>query len=130
MSPEAARNEPVKDYAPGSPERSEIKAQLARMLAERIELPLVIGGENVRTGMLEPAIVPHDHAHVLADAHLAADKQIEEAIVAAQRAWPAWSRTPWPERAAIFLRAADLLAGPRRNVLNAATMLGDRKSVV
>jgi 1-pyrroline-5-carboxylate dehydrogenase len=127
--PEAARNEPVKDYAPGSPERREIKAQLARMLTERIELPLVIGGANVHTGMLEPAIVPHDHAHVLADAHLAGSKQIDAAIVAAQRAWPAWSRTPWPERAAIFLRAADLLSGPRRNVLNAATMLGQSKTV-
>ena len=68
---EAARNEPVKDYAPGSSERTEIKAQLAQMLGERIELPLVIGGEHVRTGLLEPAIVPHDHAHVLAHAHLA-----------------------------------------------------------
>jgi 1-pyrroline-5-carboxylate dehydrogenase len=126
---EAACNEPVKDYAPGSSERTEIKAQLAQMLTERIELPLVIGGENVRTGLLEPAIVPHDHAHVLADAHLAGQKQIEDAIVAAQRAWPAWSRTPWPERAAIFLRAADLLSGSRRNVLNAATMLGQSKTV-
>ncbi len=127
--PEAARNEPLKDYAPGSSERAEIKAQLARMVTERIELPLVIGGENVRTGMLEPAIVPHDHAHVLADAHLADGKQIEDAIAAAQRAWPAWSRTPWPERAAIFLRAADLLSGSRRYVLNAATMLGQSKTV-
>jgi hypothetical protein len=67
----AACNEPVKDYAPGSSERAEIKAQLAQMLTERIDLPLVIGGEHVRTGLLEPAIVPHDHAHVLADAHLA-----------------------------------------------------------
>lgn len=125
----AACNEPVKDYAPGSTERAEIKAQLAQMLTERIELPLVIGGENVRTGLLEPAIAPHDHAHVLADAHLAGQKQIEDAIVAAQRAWPAWSRTPWPERAAIFLKAADLLSGSRRYVLNAATMLGQSKTV-
>jgi len=108
---QAACNEPVKDYAPGSTERTQIKAQLAQMLTERIELPLVIGGEHVRTGLLEPAIVPHDHAHVLADAHLAGRKHIEDAIVAAQRAWPAWSRTPWRERAAIFLRAADLLSG-------------------
>ena len=127
--PVAARNEPLKDYAPGSSERAEIKSQLARMLTERIELPLVIGGENVRTGMLEPAIVPHDHAHVLADAHLADGEQIEDAIAAAQRAWPAWSRTPWPERAAIFLRAADLLSGSQRYVLNAATMLGQSKTV-
>jgi 1-pyrroline-5-carboxylate dehydrogenase len=111
---QAACNEPVKDYAPGSTERAEIKAQLVQMLTERIELPLVIGGEHVRTGLLGPAIVPHDYAHVLADAHLAGRKHIEDAIVAAQRAWPAWSRTPWPERAAIFLKAADLLSGPRR----------------
>jgi acyl-CoA reductase-like NAD-dependent aldehyde dehydrogenase len=122
----AACNEPVKDYAPGSSERTEIKTQLAQMLTERIELPLVIGGEHVRTGLLEPAIVPHDHAHVLADAHLAGRKHIEDAIAAAQRAWHAWSRTPWPERAAIFLKAADLLSGSRRKVLNAATMLVER----
>jgi 1-pyrroline-5-carboxylate dehydrogenase len=126
---EPARNEPVKDYAPGSSERVQIKAQLAKMSADRIELPLVIGGEEVRTGVLETAIVPHDHAHVLADAHLAGRQHVENAILAAQRASPSWSRTPWQERAAIFLRAADLLSGSQRYVLNAATMLGQSKTV-
>ena len=126
---EPARNEPVKDYAPGSSERAEVKAQLAKMLADRIELPLVIGGENIRSGVLEAAIAPHDHAHVLAHAHIASRHHVEDAIAAAQRAWPAWSRTPWQERAAVFLKAADLLSGPQRSVLNAATMLGQSKTV-
>jgi 1-pyrroline-5-carboxylate dehydrogenase len=126
---EPAQNEPLKDYAPGSAERAEIKAQLAKMLAERIELPLMIGGEVVRTGVLEPAIVPHDHAHVLADAHLAKRQHIEAAIAAARAASPAWSRTPWQDRAAIFLKAADLLSASKRCLLNAATMLGQSKTV-
>jgi 1-pyrroline-5-carboxylate dehydrogenase len=126
--PAAAVNEPVRDYAPGSTGRSALKAQLAQMAGERIELPLVVGGELVRTGRLETAVMPHDHAHILADAHLAGRMEIEAAILAAQSAWRDWSRTPWRERAAIFLKAADLLAGPRRDLLNAATMLGQSKT--
>jgi 1-pyrroline-5-carboxylate dehydrogenase len=126
--PEPARNEPVKDYAPGSPERAALKAELKRMSGERIELPLVIGGKEVRTGRLETAVMPHDHRHVLADAHLAGPVEVRAAIDAAAKAWPQWSRAPWRERAAVFLRAADLLANERRQLLNAATMLGQSKT--
>ena len=89
----------------------------------------MIGGREVTTGRLEDAVSPHDHAHVLARAHLAGPAEVEAAVAAAGRAWPEWSRTPWAERAAVFLRAAELLAGPRRDLLNAATMLGQSKTV-
>ncbi|MDQ2859138.1 MAG: L-glutamate gamma-semialdehyde dehydrogenase [Pseudomonadota bacterium] len=126
--PPAARNEPVREYAPGSLDRAELKAALARMSGERIDLPLVIDGREMRTGALEPAVSPHDHGHVLADAHIGGRSEIEGAIAAAGRAWPSWSRAPWQERAGVFMRAADLLAGPRRAELNAATMLGQSKT--
>ncbi|MGI8841490.1 MAG: L-glutamate gamma-semialdehyde dehydrogenase [Caulobacteraceae bacterium] len=126
--PPPARNEPVLAYAPGSPERAALKGALARMAGEEIELPLFVGGKAVRTGALEPATSPHDHAHVLAKAHIGGAAEIESAIAAAGRAWPVWSRAPWRERAAVFLRAAKLLAGPRRAELNAATMLGQSKT--
>jgi 1-pyrroline-5-carboxylate dehydrogenase len=128
-SPPPARNELVRAYAPGSPERTELVATLARMAGDQIELPMTIGGREVRTGTLQDAVCPHDHHKVLARAHIGGRPQIEAAIAAAGRAWPAWSRTPWPERAAVFLRAAELLAGPRRAELNAATMLGQSKTV-
>jgi len=126
--PPPARNEAVREYAPGSPERAELKATLARMAGETIDLPLVIDGREARTGALEPAVCPHDHGHVLAQAHIGGRAEIEAAIAAAGRAWPSWSRAPWQERAGVFLRAADLLAGPRRAELNAATMLGQSKT--
>lgn len=124
-----AVNEPVRSYAPGSPERASIKAKLVAMASERIDLPLVIGGKDVRTGTLQSAVMPHRHAHVLADAHMAGRKEIEAAIAAALEARASWSATPWQERANIFLRAADLLSGPSRDTLNAATMLGQSKTV-
>ncbi len=124
-----AVNEPVKSYAPGSPERAAIKDKLKEMAATRIELPLVIGGKEIRTGTLQPATMPHRHTHVLADAHLAGAGEIDAAITAALAARHDWSTMPWQERANIFLRAADLLSGPYRDVLNAATMLGQSKTV-
>jgi 1-pyrroline-5-carboxylate dehydrogenase len=124
----ATRNEPVLSYAPGSAERSGLEAALKRQSGETIELPLVIGGRDATTGRLDEARMPHDHSHVLAKAHLASEKDIASAIEAAQAAWPDWSRRPWIERAAIFLKAADLLAGEWRPVLNAATMLGQSKT--
>lgn len=122
------RNEAVRDYGPGTPARSELQAALRHMRAQRIELPLFIEGAEVRTGRLETAISPHDHAVVLADAHLAGPQEVQRAIAAASRASRSWSRTAWTERAAIFLKAADLLAGPWRMRLNAATMLGQSKT--
>ncbi len=124
-----ASNEAVKSYAPGSPERAALRAELRARLGERIELPLVIGGRDVVTGQLEPAVCPHDWRHVLADAHLAGPAEIARAIDAAKAAWPDWSRTPWEERARVFLKAADLVTGPWRDRLNAATMLGQSKTV-
>jgi len=122
-------NEPVLTYAPGSPERSAIKSRLRELQATRIELPLVIDGREVRTGWFEEAIEPHDHRRVLALAHLADAAQMQQAIDAARRAAHDWSRRSWQERAAIFLKAADLAAGPWRATLNAATMLGQSKTI-
>jgi 1-pyrroline-5-carboxylate dehydrogenase len=122
------RNEPVRTYAPGSSDRAELEGALRNMSEERIELPMYIGGATVRTGRLEPAIAPHNHRHVLADAHLGGATEVLAAIQAARNAWHDWSRASWTERAAVFLRAADLLAGPWRMRLNAATMLGQSKT--
>jgi 1-pyrroline-5-carboxylate dehydrogenase len=123
------QNEPVKDYAPGSPERQEIEAKLEEMRSQRIEIPLVIGGEDVRTGDTFEAVMPHAKEHVLADVHQGGAAEVERAIEASADAWHDWSRLPWEERAAVFLRASELLAGPWRATLNAATMLGQSKTV-
>ncbi len=127
--PPAPVNEKVRDYAPGSPERASITATLQRMTRDKIELPLVIDGRPVRTGRCLNTVMPHDHRHVLGEAHLAGPNEVKTAIDAAKRAWPDWSRRHWSERAAVFLKAAELLAGPWRDVLNAATMLGQSKTV-
>jgi 1-pyrroline-5-carboxylate dehydrogenase len=126
--PPKPKNEPVRDYAPGSPERAELKQRLADMERERLEIPLVIGGEDVTTGDLAEAVMPHRKDHVLADVHQGGPPEVERAIKAAAEAWEDWSRLPWEERAAVFLRAAELLAGPWRATLNAATMLGQSKT--
>lgn len=128
FDPPIPMNEPVLDYAPGSPERAELKEELARMLGEVVEIPLIIGGEDVRTGDLIEIVAPHDHGHVLARCHLAGRDEAEASIEAAREAWREWSAWPWEDRAAVLLRAADLLAGPWRARLNAATMLGQSKS--
>jgi 1-pyrroline-5-carboxylate dehydrogenase len=121
-------NEPIKDYAPGSPEREELRRRLDEMQSERIDAPLVIGGEEVRPGETTEVVMPHKKSHVLADVHQGGEPEVERAIEAAGEAWHDWSRLPWEERAAIFLRAAELLAGPWRATLNAATMLGQSKT--
>jgi 1-pyrroline-5-carboxylate dehydrogenase len=121
-------NEPVKAYAPGSPERASLKAKLAQMSAQKIEMPLVIDGKDVRTGKLGHSVMPHRHAHVLGDFHQGGEADVQSAIAAAQRAQKDWANLPWEARAAVFLKAADLLAGPYRDVLNAATMLGQSKT--
>ena len=127
--PPAALNEPVKGYAPGSPERSELRSRLEQMAAERIHIPNVIGGERVETGTTFEAVMPHRRSHVLADVEKGGAAEVERAIAAARAAHPAWSRTPWHERTAIFLRAAELIAGPWRSTINAATMLNQSKTV-
>jgi 1-pyrroline-5-carboxylate dehydrogenase len=126
--PPPPRNEPVRDYAPGSPERASLQVRLEQMKHERPEIPMVIGGKDVTTGTLKQAVMPHDIDHVLADVHQGGAKEVEQAIEAAGEAWEDWHRLPWEDRASIFLRAAELLAGPWRDTLNAATMLGQSKT--
>jgi 1-pyrroline-5-carboxylate dehydrogenase len=123
------RNEPVLGYAPGSSERASLEERLAVMAKERIEAPMVIGGRAVM-GASFPVRAPHRHELVLADAAGAEASQVEAAIEAALAVAADWAALPWSERAAVFLRAADLLAGPWRDTLNAATMLGQSKSVL
>ena len=122
-------NEPVLSYAPGSPERAALESELSRHegLAP-LDIPLIIGGDEVRTGDTERATSPHDHQRVLATWHRAGPDEVARAIEAGRAAWHDWSTTPWEDRASIFLRAADLLAGPWRQKLNAATMLGQSKT--
>jgi len=122
------RNEPILAYTPGSQERKTLRAQLDRMAGEVIEITPRIGGRRVTTGRTADAVMPHDHRHVLAVWHKAGASEVQRAIDAAGAAHREWSRLPWQERAAIFLRAADLLAGPYRMILNAATMLGQSKT--
>ena len=121
-------NEPVRDYAPGSPERRELQARLKELEGERIDLPLVIGGEEVRTGKTAEVVMPHRKSHVLADMHQGGADEVDRAIAAAAEAWHDWGRAPWEERATVFLRAAELLAGPYRDTVVAATMLGQSKT--
>ena len=122
-------NEPTLTYAPGSPERAGLKQTLTHMASERIDIPLVIAGNAVRTGKLAEVRMPHDHQHVLATFHQAEAPQVQAAIEAALAAKPAWEALGFAERAAIFLRAADLLATRYRPILNASTMLGQSKTV-
>ena len=121
-------NEPVLNYAPGSPERAALKASLAKLAKEKPDVPHVIGGKEFRDGAAFDVKAPHDHALVLGTAHDGGTEMAEKAIHASLAAAPAWAATPFEERARIFLRAADLLAGPWRQVLNAATMLGQSKT--
>ncbi|HEX5246291.1 MAG TPA: L-glutamate gamma-semialdehyde dehydrogenase [Gaiellaceae bacterium] len=126
--PPHPHNEPVHEYLPATPERDRLKQRLDQMRNERIEIPLVIGGKDVTTGDLKPAVMPHDKEHVLADVHQGNAEHVEQAIDAAAKAWDDWSRWAWEDRAAVVLRAAELLSGPWRDTLNAATMLGQSKT--
>jgi len=128
FKPPPVTNEPVKDYAPGSPERAELEQRLNEMQSQRLDIPCIIGGEEVRTGEIFDALEPHDKNHVLAEVHKGGPEEVEKAIGAAAEAWEDWHRLPWEERAAVFLRAAELLAGPWRSTLVAATMLNQSKT--
>ena len=121
-------NEPVKSYAPGTPERAALKKRLDEMAGERIEIPLVINGEDVRTGDIAQAVMPHDHRHVLADWHRASREHVQRAVDAANAAHREWANWSWEDRAAVFLRAAELLTTTWRQTLNASTMLGQSKT--
>ncbi len=121
-------NEPVQPYAPGSADRARLQAELARQAAEVVEIPCVIGGERHYTGDTVDVTMPADHGHVLARAHLPTPALIQAAMDAAVQAQAGWSDLAWEDRAAVLLRAAELLAGPWRDRLNAATMLGQGKN--
>jgi 1-pyrroline-5-carboxylate dehydrogenase len=121
-------NEPVLNYTDGSPEKAALEAELKRQASEVVEIPLIIGGKEVRTDRFYEVIMPHDHGHVLAKVHMAGTEEAKMAVRAAQDAKAAWADTPAEARAAIFLRAAELLAGPWRQVANASTMLGQSKT--
>jgi 1-pyrroline-5-carboxylate dehydrogenase len=126
---EAPQNEVTLSYGPGSPERRRISAALSELRGQEIEIPLIIGGREVRTGRTAVCTVPHDHRHRLAVYHLAGPKETAMAVEAARDAAVAWASMDWADRLAIFLKAADLIAGSRRMRINAATMLGQGKSV-
>lgn len=122
-------NEPVLPYTEGSPEKRELKAKLGAMASGEIEIPIIIGGEEIRTGDLVDAVMPHRHGHRLGRWHRAGREHVEAAIRASAEAHKEWSQWDWVDRAAIFLKAADLLATTWRSTLNAATMLCQSKTV-
>ena len=124
-----AANEPVRAYAPGSPEKASLKTRLDQMARDRVNIPIIIGGKEYRTGNLGQAAMPHDHQHVLADYHKADAALVDLAIETSVKAQREWSQWAWEDRAAIFLRAAELLATTWRDTINAATMLGQSKTV-
>ena len=124
------RNEPVLNYAPGSQEKDTLKAQLQRFTDDQIEIPLIIGGHDVTTGDLGKCVLPHDHQKVIATYHKGNTETVNQAIAAAAAAKEQWASMPWEARASIFLKAAELLAGKYRPVINAATMLNQSKTVL
>ncbi|MEG0517432.1 MAG: L-glutamate gamma-semialdehyde dehydrogenase [Bacteroidales bacterium] len=122
-------NEPVKSYLPGSPERVALDAELARQSSTVIDIPLIIGGKEIRTGNTGNVVMPHNHKHILATYHKASEKEVQMAVDAAMAAHKEWSEMDWRIRASIMLKAADLLAGKYRPIVNAATMLGQSKNI-
>ena len=122
------QNEPVKAYLKGSPERVALEAELERQYNTVLDIPLIIGGKEIRTGNTGKVVCPHEHGHVLATFHKAGEKEVKMAIDAAMKAREEWSRTPWTTRAAIVLKCAELLATKYRPIMNAACMLGQSKN--
>ncbi len=125
----ATVNEPVRSYAPGSPERASLQSRLKAMEGDRPDIAVVVNGEEIRRGKATNAVSPHKHQHVTATWHHATADDVRRAIDTGKEAWKEWSEWTWEERAAVFLKAADLLAGPWRDTINAATMLGQSKTV-
>ncbi|MBT4292399.1 L-glutamate gamma-semialdehyde dehydrogenase, partial [bacterium] len=126
--PPVPENEPVKGYLPGSPEKIELKAKLKELRSQTIEIPLIIGGKEVKTGDIGECRIPHDHKPLLGTYHKGGAKEVNAAAAAAKKARKNWASMPWEARAAIFLKAAELLTGRHRATLNAATMLGQSKT--
>jgi 1-pyrroline-5-carboxylate dehydrogenase len=121
-------NEPIRSYAPGSPERASLKAKLKAMAADKIDMPLIIGGKEVKTGDCGRSVMPHDHAHVLGEYHKASEQHVLQAIEAAKAAQKEWAAWSFDDRAAVLLKAAELLTTTWRDTINAATMLGQSKT--
>ena len=121
-------NETIRDYGPGSEDKRRLKQELKRQAENPVEIPMIIGGREVRSGKTGWIACPHDHAKVLGAYHLWSSDAVGRAIRAAAGAKSAWQRLPWEDRAAVFLKAADLLAGPHRYEMNAATMLGQSRA--
>jgi 1-pyrroline-5-carboxylate dehydrogenase len=121
-------NEPVFDYSPGSPEKAELKQKLDELANTVVDIPLVIGGEEVRTGDTADVVMPHDHGHVLGRYHKAGPEEIKKAIQASQDAHKEWAAWPWEDRVAVFLKAGELLSTTWRATINASTMLGQSKT--
>ncbi|HEV2290761.1 MAG TPA: L-glutamate gamma-semialdehyde dehydrogenase [Gemmatimonadales bacterium] len=128
FSPPAPTNEPVLSYAPGSPERAALKAELARLSATVTDIPVIVGGKKIRGSKTVDVVMPHDHKRVIAKVHQADEATVRDAIAASLAARREWSEWSFEARAAVFLKAADLLAGPWRATVNAATMLGQSKT--
>ena len=128
FQPPTPHNEPVKGYLRGSSERAELEVELARQTAEVLEIPCIINGEEVWTNNVVEQVMPHNHGHVLARVHLAGEKEVNDAIQASLDAHKAWSTMPWEARGAIFLKASVMLAGERRQEINASTMLNQSKT--
>lgn len=124
-----AINEPVKTYAPGTPEREAVLSTYKQMYKQKVEVPLYIGSEEIKTGNTASMHPPHDHKHDLGVYHLASKKEIDQAIASALEAKEQWGKLSWEHRASIFLKAAELIAGPYRNKINAATMIGQSKNI-
>ena len=125
-----AINEPIKSYAPGSPERESIQKMYKKVYNEKAEVPLYIGSEEIKTGHTKSIRPPHDHQHEVGIFHNAEEKHVEQAIDSALEARKKWAKLPWEQRAAVFLKAADLIAGPYRDRINATTMIGQSKTVL
>ena len=125
-----AINEPIKSYAPGSPERESIQKMYKKVYNEKAEVPLYIGSEEIKTGHTKSIRPPHDHQHEVGIFHNAEEKHVEQAINSALEARKKWAKLPWEQRAAVFLKAADLIAGPYRDRINATTMIGQSKTVL
>ena len=123
------QNEPIRNYAPGSPEKKALKAKLDELSSQQIDIPIIIGGKEIRTGDTDKCVMPHNHKHQLGTYHKVSEKEVTAAIDSNMEAHKAWSRMDFSDRAAIFLKAADLLANTEwRYIINAATMLGQSKN--
>ena len=124
------KNEPILNYGPGSPEKTKLKAALQELSSKELDIPVIINGEEIRTGNTDRAVIPHNHGHVLAQFHQAGPKEVDAAIESALKVRKEWASLPWEERAGVFMKAAEILAHEKRYLLNAATMLGVSKTPI